>query len=64
MGYTSQTQHKPSARAKKTLNIYNSTHNHEALHQRIITTEIITGEKKYSLWYQQEKNKFSHSNYT
>jgi hypothetical protein len=37
---------------------------YEALHQRTITTEIITGEKKYSLSYQHKKNKSSHSNYT
>jgi hypothetical protein len=32
---------------------------YEALRQRTIMTEIITGEKRYSLWFQQE-NKFSH----
>jgi hypothetical protein len=50
MGYTSQTQHKPSARAKKTLN-YLST--------RSITIEIIAGEKQYFLWYQHKKNTFT-----
>jgi hypothetical protein len=36
---------------------------YEALHQRTIKTEIITGEMKYSIWYQHKKNKFSHSIY-
>jgi hypothetical protein len=57
MGYTNQTQHKPSARAKKTLNYY-KLYTYETLHKRIITIEIITGEKMYSLWYQHKKTNF------
>jgi hypothetical protein len=34
-----------------------------ALHQRTIKIEIITGETKFSIWYQHKKNKSSHSNY-
>jgi hypothetical protein len=37
---------------------------YEALHQRTIKIEIITGEITYSAWYQYKKNKFSHSIYT
>jgi hypothetical protein len=36
---------------------------YEALHQRCISTEIIIGEKQYSLWYRHKKSKFFHSNY-
>jgi hypothetical protein len=34
---------------------------HGALHQRTIKIEVITGEMKFSVWYQHKKNKFSHS---
>jgi hypothetical protein len=34
----------------------------EVLHQS--TTEIITGEMKFTVWFQHKKNKFSHSMYT
>jgi hypothetical protein len=44
--------------------ILKKKHTSEALHQRTIKTEIITGEMKYSLWYQHKKNNFSHSVYT
>jgi hypothetical protein len=37
---------------------------YEDLHQRTNTIKIITGEMKYSLWYQHKKNKFSYSIYT
>jgi hypothetical protein len=33
-------------------------------HQRTIKTEIITGETKFSVWYQHINNNFSHSVYT
>jgi hypothetical protein len=29
---------------------------YEALHQRTIMIEIITGEKRYSLWYKHKNN--------
>jgi hypothetical protein len=63
MGYTSQARHEPSARAKKNINLI-KPYTYEALHQRTITIEIITGEKRYSLWYHHKKNKFCHSIYT
>jgi hypothetical protein len=56
MGYINQAQHKPSARAKKTLN-YQNSHTYEVLQQGSISIEIIAGEKQYSLWYQHKKNK-------
>jgi hypothetical protein len=37
---------------------------YEALHQRTIKIEIVTGEMIYSLEYQHKKNIFSHSLYT
>jgi hypothetical protein len=37
---------------------------YEALHQRTIKIEIFTGEMTFSVWYQQKKNKFSHTIYT
>jgi hypothetical protein len=37
---------------------------YEPLHQRTIKIEVITGEMKYSVWYQHKKNKFPHSIYT
>jgi hypothetical protein len=55
-GIPSQAQHKPSARAKKTLIFKLCTY--EALHQKTITIEIITGEKIYSYWYQHKKKNF------
>jgi hypothetical protein len=36
----------------------------EALQERTITIQIITGEKKYTLWYQYKKKQISHSIYT
>jgi hypothetical protein len=48
MEYASQTQHKSSARAKKTS--FTKNYTYEALHQRSSTIEIITGEMQYSLW--------------
>jgi hypothetical protein len=55
-GIPSQAKHKPSARAKKIL-IFKLCM-YEALHQRTITIEIITGERRYNLWYQHKKTKF------
>jgi hypothetical protein len=63
MGYASQAQHKPSARAKKNIKFL-KLYTYEALHQRTSKIEIITGEMKYSLWYQHKKDKVSHSIYT
>jgi hypothetical protein len=37
---------------------------YEALHQRTIKIEVITGEMKCSVLYQHKQNKFSHSIYT
>jgi hypothetical protein len=59
MGHINETQLKPSARAKKNIELL-KLHTYEALHQRYITIEIIVGEKQYFLWYQQKKNNFFH----
>jgi hypothetical protein len=65
MGYTrtNQTQNKPSARARKNIKLL-KLHTYKKLHQRSISTEIITREKQHFLWYQHKKNIISHSNYT
>jgi hypothetical protein len=47
MWYTNQAQHRQSARARKNINLL-KLYTYEALHQRTIIKEIITGEKRYS----------------
>jgi hypothetical protein len=37
---------------------------YDALQQRAVKIEIITGQTKFSVWYQYKKNKFSQSIYT
>lgn len=39
-------------------------HSYEALYQRIMKIEIISGAVKFSVWYEHNKNKFSISIYT
>jgi hypothetical protein len=59
MQYTSQTQNKPFARAKKILNYVLKLCTYEALQWRSFMTEIINGEKQYTLWSNKRTKNFS-----
>jgi hypothetical protein len=58
MGYTSEAQQKPSARAKKKHKNIRKLYTYKALHQRTIKQYIIIGESKFYLWYQHKKKNF------